>query len=507
MIAASVGKRRAIVPKIAKEQTEENRRRIERAALELFTTQGFHGTRNREIAQKIGLSEGAIYTYFPSKEAIFASIAERYRGHMSEWLEQTVRTLRDPFSKSDLKKFVIAIQSKMYADPEYLLLILSDVIEFENRHFSDSFRDVPEQLRRLFGPALDEVSQQPGWRGHDPGFVLASVNMYYFTYVLVERHMQGEQHLGMKREAAIEHLVDLLSRGFWSGGAPNAERLRRRDAATLQSVRKANRERVEYLRFLSGRLWHSPPDAPPARKGEDKHTPSMLFLPEIPRDRIDPNQLKVEAAALDLFTRQGFHGTNIREIAERAGVSQGAIYTYYSSKEAIFEGLVRAYRRCQNKFMERVVRSMEDPFSRDDMRLFAAAVRSTIYDDPPYWLLLYIDVIEFKNRHFAANFRDIPEQFRLLLGPIAQRVQKQPGWCGHDPGLALSFFFLYVVTYFSVERLMHGNRHLGVSEDVAIERIIDLFLHGLWSTPARVAKSATRTATRKKRSRLSSPAP
>src|SRR5215813_13689654 len=102
-------------------------------------------------------------------------------------------------------------------------------------------------------------------------------------------------------------------------------------------------------------------------------------------------------AALKLFTTQGFHVTNIREIAERAGVSQGAIYTYYSGKEAIFEGLVRAYRRCINKFMERVVRSLEDPFSRDDMRLFAAAVRSTVYDDPPYWLLLYIDVIEFKN--------------------------------------------------------------------------------------------------------------
>jgi AcrR family transcriptional regulator len=48
--------------------------------------------------------------------------------------------------------------------------------------------------------------------------------------------------------------------------------------------------------------------------------------------------------ALELFTRQGFHGTNIREIARLADVSQGAIYTYYASKEAIFEGLARSYR-------------------------------------------------------------------------------------------------------------------------------------------------------------------
>ena len=504
----TVGKRRAIVPKIAKEQTEENRRRIERAALELFTSQGFHGTRNREIAQKIGLSEGAIYTYFPSKEAIFASLARGYNAQLREWLRQTVRTLRDPFSKGDLKRFVMAIHSKMCAEPQYLLLLLSDVIEFENRHFTDSFRDVPEQLRRLFGPALEEVAQQPSWRGHDPGFVLGSLYMYYFCYVLVERHMQGERHLGMDSEAAIEQLLEVLSRGLWRGNPKGKGVSRRRDEATLQSVRKANRERVVYLRFLSGRLWHSPPDAPPTHKGEDKQTPqSILFLPEIPRDRIDPNQLKVEAAALELFTRQGFHGTNIREIAERAGVSQGAIYTYYSGKEAIFEGLVRGYRRCHAKFLERVIRSLEDPFSRDDMRLFAAAVRSTIYDDPAYWLLLYIDVIEFKSQHYAKGMHDLPEQFRLLLGPMAQRIQKQSGWGGHDPGLALSLFYLYLSTFFCVERLMHGTRHLGVNEEVAVERIIDLFMYGLWSTPARVSKPVARAAPRKKRARLSSPPP
>ena len=498
-----------VVPKIKKEQTQENRRRIQRAALELFTTQGFHGTRNREIAQKIGLSEGAIYTYFPSKEAIFASLAHDYRQDIREWLKQTVGTLRDPFSKADLKRFAMAVQAKMEADPEYLLMIMSDVLEFENRHFLEAFRNVPQQLRRILGPALAEVTEHPGWRGHDPGFVLASVYMYYFTYALVEQHMHGQQHLGLGNEAAIDRLVDLLTRGFWTGNTTSrSAQSQKADQQSSQMVRKANRERVAYLRFLSGRLWHSPPDVPPTTNGADKHhSPAMLFLPEIPRDRIDANQLKVEAAALDLFTRQGFHGTNIREIAERAGVSQGAIYTYYSGKEAIFEGLVRSYRRCMASFLERVVRSLEEPFSRDDLRFFAAAVRSIVYDDPAYWLLIYIDVIEFKNRHFAANFHDIPEQFRYLLGPNVQRIQKQPGWCGHDPGLAISIFFFYLCTYFTVERLMHGNRHLGVSEDEAIERLIDLFLYGLWSAPAQVVKPAIHPASRKRRSRPASPPP
>jgi AcrR family transcriptional regulator len=209
----------------------------------------------------------------------------------------------------------------------------------------------------------------------------------------------------------------------------------------------------------------------------------ILFYPEIPRGRIDENQLRIEAAALDLFTRQGFNGTNMRDIAEKAEVSQGAIYNYYPSKEAIFQGLVKSYRHSLRSFAERVFRVMQNPFSEGDLRLFAAAIRSQVYEDGEYWLLMYIDVIEFKNQHFQKIFRNIPEQYRRLLGPHVHKVKKQPGWCGHDPALVMAMIFFYFHTYFVIERLMHGNRHLGVSDEEAIDRFIDVLLHGLWTPP------------------------
>jgi len=214
--------------------------------------------------------------------------------------------------------------------------------------------------------------------------------------------------------------------------------------------------------------------------GEHPPKRPILFLPEIPRERIDENQLRVEAAALELFTQQGFHGTNIRDIAEKAHVSQGAIYMYYPSKEAIFAGLVRSYRYSMRKFLERVFRALEHPFSRNDLRLFATAMRSMVYDDAEYWLLMYIDVIEFKNQHFLRAFHDIPEQFRRLLGRKAGLVQQQPGWCGIDPALVMAMIYFYFHTYFVIESVMHGNHHLGVSDEEAVERFIDILLNGLW---------------------------
>ncbi|WP_321363218.1 TetR/AcrR family transcriptional regulator [uncultured Celeribacter sp.] len=45
-------------------------------------------------------------------------------------------------------------------------------------------------------------------------------------------------------------------------------------------------------------------------------------------------------AALDLFVEKGFDRTRVEDIATRAGVSKGAVYLYFSSKDAVIEALV-----------------------------------------------------------------------------------------------------------------------------------------------------------------------
>lgn len=476
------------MPKIAKERTQENQRRIEAAALELFTTQGFHGTNNRDIAKKIGASTGTIYTYFSSKEAIFETLAQKYLAHLAEWRKQAIGSIKDPLSRQGIHAMASAIQSALYEEPEYFLLILNDVIEFKNRHFRQMFHNVPQQLRRVLGPALDDTKKKPGWCGEDPAFVLASMYVYFFTYFLMERYMQGEHHLGVADQEATAGFIDLLFDGLWSDepehGLGRTQKKSRDDPARHQPLGQAERERIDYIRFLSGRLWNLPPDLPPSQShhsnGKDPARRPILFLPEIPKERIDENQLRIEAAALEFFTRQGFHGTNIRDIAEKAGVSQGAIYTYYPSKEAVFEGLVRSYRTSMRKLLERVFRIMEEPFSRRGLRIFATAMRSMVYDDAEYWLLMYIDVVEFKNQHFLSAFQDVPEQFRRLLGSMVEKIKRQSGWCGQDPARVMAMIYFYFHTYFVIERLMHGNRHLGVSDEEAVERFIDVLSHGLW---------------------------
>jgi AcrR family transcriptional regulator len=50
-------------------------------------------------------------------------------------------------------------------------------------------------------------------------------------------------------------------------------------------------------------------------------------------------QAAVLVAAAELFSQKGYAATTTREIAQAAGVSEGALFKYFASKEALFERL------------------------------------------------------------------------------------------------------------------------------------------------------------------------
>jgi AcrR family transcriptional regulator len=59
------------------------------------------------------------------------------------------------------------------------------------------------------------------------------------------------------------------------------------------------------------------------------------------RRRAEARPDEVLDAALTLFIERGFAATRVEDIAAQAGLSKGAVYLYFPSKEAILEGLVK----------------------------------------------------------------------------------------------------------------------------------------------------------------------
>ncbi|TWP50931.1 TetR/AcrR family transcriptional regulator [Lentzea tibetensis] len=50
---------------------------------------------------------------------------------------------------------------------------------------------------------------------------------------------------------------------------------------------------------------------------------------------------RVRRAAIELFAERGFHGTGIRDLAERAGLSSATLYHYMGTKEDLLVSIMR----------------------------------------------------------------------------------------------------------------------------------------------------------------------
>jgi len=91
------------------------------------------------------------------------------------------------------------------------------------------------------------------------------------------------------------------------------------------------------------------------------------------RQRGPATREDIDAAALELFARLGYHATSMRAIAAAAGVQPAAIYHWYASKEALLVHL-------QDDFMERLTAQLEAAMAapeRPALKL-AAAVREHV---------------------------------------------------------------------------------------------------------------------------------
>lgn len=63
---------------------------------------------------------------------------------------------------------------------------------------------------------------------------------------------------------------------------------------------------------------------------------------DVVRPQTSNTREKILAAALDVFSSKGFHGTTVDEIAERAELGKGTVYRHFHSKKGLFSELIRS---------------------------------------------------------------------------------------------------------------------------------------------------------------------
>ena len=86
---------------------------------------------------------------------------------------------------------------------------------------------------------------------------------------------------------------------------------------------------------------------------------------------VEKRQHQILHAAIELYGKQGYHGTTIREVAERAKVSVGLIYQYVQDKEDVLYLALNEVLDSYQREIPLALEGLDDPMER-----FCAAVRA-----------------------------------------------------------------------------------------------------------------------------------
>jgi AcrR family transcriptional regulator len=83
------------------------------AALAVFSEQGFATARVEDIARRAGLSKGAVYLYFPSKEAMLNALVEQSAGQLAKAAERLVAIGAPKDPEAALRSLVFMLVTAM----------------------------------------------------------------------------------------------------------------------------------------------------------------------------------------------------------------------------------------------------------------------------------------------------------------------------------------------------------------------------------------------------------
>ncbi|RIX51519.1 TetR/AcrR family transcriptional regulator [Paenibacillus nanensis] len=68
----------------------DSEKRILEAAIALIAERGYRDTKISDIVKAAGLTQAAFYLYFPSKEAVYQTMLEKFRARLTEHLQAAV---------------------------------------------------------------------------------------------------------------------------------------------------------------------------------------------------------------------------------------------------------------------------------------------------------------------------------------------------------------------------------------------------------------------------------
>jgi len=153
-------------------------------------------------------------------------------------------------------------------------------------------------------------------------------------------------------------------------------------------------------------------------------------VPKISDEKQQERRTRILDAAEACFARKGFHRTTMSDIHREAGMSAGALYLYFDSKEALIEGLVA---RDRDDFLK----SFAEVDTADLMRGLAGLMEHCIVQRPPSKIAIFLE-IGVESRRNPAVAETMMQCDRIIRASLTDLLERAKTAGTIDPDRSIS---------------------------------------------------------------------
>jgi TetR/AcrR family acrAB operon transcriptional repressor len=126
------------------------------------------------------------------------------------------------------------------------------------------------------------------------------------------------------------------------------------------------------------------------RKKEDK-SPQEETMPRKTKEETEKTRLGILDTALDLIYEKGYSATNLHDIAERLGMTRGAVYWHFKNKQELFLSLIEEIEQELDALLTKRAKTVN---TLDDLQAFFMYYAKLLLNDERTYK--YLTVITLK---------------------------------------------------------------------------------------------------------------
>ena len=166
-------------------------------------------------------------------------------------------------------------------------------------------------------------------------------------------------------------------------------------------------------------------------------------MPKVTEAHLEARRQQIVDAAWACFARKGYHPTTMQDICQESGLSPGAIYRYFASKEAIHTAVWDRHEKWARDVLERARSQAGQP--RDALEVIGQTMWLSYFGDPTFETMARVEIENWpeviRDKELLESRRKDLTFWRTLVTQLLSEAQKVGQLKADvDPASLASFF-------------------------------------------------------------------